>query len=209
MTLSLSNFEKSYGNQQILSIPDLDLNHGIYWIKGENGSGKSTLFKSICGISPFEGEILLDRYSCKKNPKSYRKLVSYSEAEPIYPDFLTQKDLITFYAKTRKSGQDQINTLVEELGTSAYLNQSVKTFSSGMLKKTGLLLAFLGDVKLIVLDEPFITIDKNSTNKLVELILQYYQRGVTFLISSHIKDGGEQLPITMSYCIKEKTLVEV
>ncbi|MTI37883.1 ABC transporter ATP-binding protein, partial [Fulvivirga lutimaris] len=138
MTLSITNFRKSYESQQILGIPNLKLNHGIYWIKGGNGSGKSTLFKTICGISPFDGKISLDGFSCKRDPKLYRQLVSYSEAEPLYPDFLTQKDLILFYAKTRKANQIQVDALINQLDTNSFLNQPIKTFSSGMLKKVGL-----------------------------------------------------------------------
>jgi len=51
--LRFNDFSKRYNDQLIITIPDLELNAGIYWIRGENGSGKSTLFKSIAGLIPF------------------------------------------------------------------------------------------------------------------------------------------------------------
>lgn len=204
--LSISNYKKSYNSQLLLEIPKMVLDHGIYWIKGDNGSGKSTFFKSICGIIPFEGDCEVDGLSVKKNNVAYRKLVNYSEAEPLFPEFLTQKDVVKFTANTLKTDQEQIDRLTSRLGTSDYYHQAVGTYSSGMLKKTGLVMAFLGHPKLIILDEPFITIDRQSTDKLVRLIEEYYQAGTTFLISSHVSEGGEQLPIEETFQISNQRL---
>lgn len=204
--LSIRSYKKLYSNQLLLEISKMDLDHGIYWIKGDNGSGKSTFFKSICGVIPFEGDCEVDGLSVKNDNVSYRKLVNYSEAEPVFPKFLTQKDLIKFAANTQKADQEQINELTSRLGTIDYYHQAVGTYSSGMLKKVGLIMAFLGNPKLIVLDEPFITIDRQSTDKLVELIVEYYQAGTTFLISSHIGEGGEQLPIKEVFQITNQKL---
>jgi ABC-2 type transport system ATP-binding protein len=204
--LSIRNYKKSYSNQLLLDIPKMDFDHGIYWIKGDNGSGKSTFFKSICGIIPFEGDCIVDGLSVKNNNVSYRKLVNYSEAEPLFPAFLTQKDLVKFAANTQKADQKQIDDLTARLGTSDYYHQAVGTYSSGMLKKTGLVMAFLGNPKLIVLDEPFITIDRQSINELVKLIEEYYKAGTTFLISSHVSEGGEQLSVEDTFQIVDQKL---
>jgi len=132
--------------------------------------------------------------------------VNYSEAEPLFPEFLTQKDLVTFTALAKQAEKEQVQNITSRLGTTEYLDQPVNTYSSGMLKKTGLVLAFLGRPKLIVLDEPFITIDTKSTDALVTLIKDYHQSGTSFLISSHVTDGQDQLPIAQTYQIGNKTL---
>lgn len=54
-----------------------------------------------------------------------------------------------------------------------------------MLKKAALLLAFLGNPQLIILDEPFTTIDVEAQEKLLHLIKTYQSKGINFLISSH------------------------
>lgn len=204
--LSIRNYKKFYNNHLVLDIPKLDLYHGIYMIKGDNGSGKSTLFRSICGIVNFEGDCQMDQFHIKTDMVAYRNLVSFSEAEPIFPEYLTQKDLIKFIVKSRGANQYQIENLISKFDTTGYYQQPVSTYSSGMLKKTGLILAFLGEPKLIVLDEPFITLDLQTTKLLTQLIQEVYESGVTFLISSHINQGGDQLPITKNLTIKSKRL---
>ena len=67
----------------------------------------------------------------------------------------------------------------------SYLKNKLNTYSSGMLKKLSLLVAFVGDPKLVLLDEPFITLDTDAVSALDQIIANCYQNGVSFLISSH------------------------
>lgn len=179
------NYSKRYESRLVLHVPEMELNAGVYWLKGENGSGKTTFLKSIAGLIPFEGTIELQGISIKQEPMNYRRLVSYAEAEPLYPAFLTGDDLIKFYLQTRQAEPEQVNYLADMFGTSSYRNQKVGAYSSGMAKKLSLLLAFLGKPKLILLDEPFITLDQKSLQVLPELISNYSQQGTSFIISSH------------------------
>ncbi|MCB0495981.1 MAG: ATP-binding cassette domain-containing protein [Cyclobacteriaceae bacterium] len=207
--LQLKHFSKSYGSTPILDIDDFQLEKGLYWLQGPNGTGKSTFFKCISGIISFEGDCVLEETNSKKHPVAYRKKISYCEAEPEFPDFLTQKDLIGFLAKARNATQQQIEHLQEVLGTDGYTTQPVGTYSSGMLKKTGLLLALLGTPKLIVLDEPFTAIDHGSVDKLVQLVDEYQQAyGTSFLVSSHIDSGHYHLPFDKVYKIDNKAIIE-
>jgi ABC-2 type transport system ATP-binding protein len=108
--LQFKNFKKLYGGFPALRIDELAIDPGIYWIKGVNGSGKSTLLKSIAGILSFDGDILLDDdISIKKQPVAYRQLVNFAEAEPVFPEFLTGKEMIALFmqAKGAPAGQEQ------------------------------------------------------------------------------------------------------
>jgi ABC-2 type transport system ATP-binding protein len=141
--LVLDDFRKIYNSQVILSIPNLKFEPGIHWIKGANGAGKSTLFKSIAGIIPFEGDITLNDLRLKKDHVSYRKVVNYSEAEPLYPGFLTAKDLTRFVGTAKGSSPEQQDYYVQRFGISSYFEKACDTYSSGMLKKLSLAMAFL------------------------------------------------------------------
>jgi ABC-2 type transport system ATP-binding protein len=208
--LLIENYRKAYDQQLILQIPQFAFDNGIYWIKGPNGSGKSTFFKSICGIISFQGEVTLDSISLKKDPVTFRKKISYAEAEPQYPGFLTLKDLMMFVAVARKASTSQRHEIIELFGMGDYMEQPVKTYSSGMLKKASLALAFLGSVKVICLDEPFTTIDHESLHTFTKLINDYNEyHGVTFLISSHVEDPDIQLKYTESYKIARQTIMKL
>jgi ABC-2 type transport system ATP-binding protein len=207
MVLEINQLRQRYGEREILSIPSFGIEKGIYWVQGENGAGKSTLFRTLAGMLPFEGSVKLDgRYDLKNDPVEYRLRLNLGEAEPLYPSFLTPSDLIAFVAEAQKASREQSDKLIEAFGIN-YLSNPFGSCSSGMVKKVSLLLAFLGDPSLIILDEPLITIDREAREVLFELIKEYHRRGVTFLLSSHQLFEQEGLHISQSFRLKNKTLI--
>jgi ABC-2 type transport system ATP-binding protein len=206
--LQFQNFTKSYGNYPALKIENLQLQAGIYWIKGVNGSGKSTLLKSIAGILAFDGDILIDNtISVKKQPVAYRKLVNFVEAEPVFPDFLTGSEMIALFADAKDAPAGQEEGYIKSMGMQSFVGHPVGTYSSGMMKKLSLLLAFLGKPKLILLDEPLITIDTASLAVLNTWIRERHeQEGTSFLLSSHqiLEDGS--LPVSGELLVEDQTL---
>lgn len=205
--LVLRNYAKRYQGTLVLEFKELMADRGIHWIKGSNGSGKSTLFKSIAAIIPFDGEITLGDINLKRHPIAYRKLVNFAEAEPAFPGFLTAKDLIRFIGKTKNATLRQQDLYTKAFCVDEFFNKPCDTYSSGMMKKLSLVLAFLGDPKLIILDEPLITLDESSRKVLMSMILNSVDKGIMFLISSHQLLDDFPLPITGSYSIRNKTLV--
>ena len=206
--LSFKNFNKFYNNICILEIENLFLGEGVYWVKGINGSGKSTLLKSVAGIISFKGEILLnEKISINKHPVAYRRLVNFAEAEPIFPDFLRGRDLIQLFLASKKAVKNQENSLLENMQMSGYIDQPIRTYSSGMLKKLSLVLAFLGKPDLILLDEPLITLDKKSVETLYQWISESHKKtGVNFLITSHQPLEAAVLSYTQTIQVTERKL---
>jgi len=208
--LQIPKLIKSYGKIGILNIKNVKISQGLYWIQGTNGAGKSTFLKAIAGIISFEGKCSIDGINIIDEPVEYRRKISYCEAEPEFPDFLTQKDLLHFAGKARGASKEQISNLQEKLDTKLYENQPLKTYSSGMLKKMGLLLAFLGKPSIILLDEPFTAIDYQSVDNLIDLIKTYRDsHSTTFLVTSHIDSGHYHLAFDKVFKIEDKTLSEI
>ncbi|MCF6403653.1 ABC transporter ATP-binding protein [Chitinophaga filiformis] len=185
--LSLRHIVKSYHEVVVLDIPGLELDYGVYWLLGGNGAGKTTSMKVMAGLIPFQGDILLENnISCNKQPVQYRRLVNYAEAEPLYPGFVTGSDLVSLYVKTKGKGYKDIQEVIDLLGVASFIHQPVSSYSSGMLKKVSLLLAFTGQPKVILLDEPLITLDTQSVPLLYTMVDEFHrQYGVTFCITSH------------------------
>jgi len=207
MVLEISQLTQRYGEREILSIPDFAIERGIYWVQGENGAGKSTLFRTLAGMLPFEGSVRIDgRYDLKKHPVGYRLRLNLGEAEPLYPAFLTPADLIAFVAEAQRAPAGQSERLTEAFGIN-YLQNPFGSCSSGMVKKVSLLLAFLGEPSVIILDEPLITIDREAREVLFGLIKEYHHNGVTFLLSSHQLFEQEGLHVSRSFRLKNKTLM--
>ncbi len=205
--LHLKNFRKAYGTTEIISIAELKLQPGIYWLKGTNGSGKTTLMRSIAGMVPFEGVIEVSGVSIREDRMKYTSSINYAEAEPIYPGFLTGNDLIAFYKKTKPTPEENINYLTNTFGTNLFSANRVATYSSGMTKKLSLVLAFMGAPKLILLDEPLITLDTATVESLRAIIKQKLNEGVSFLITSHQDIGLTDVPMS-TLEVLNKTLLQ-
>lgn len=205
--LEICDFEKQYGERVILKIAKFSIEPGITWIKGENGSGKSTLFKSLAGLVPFSGAVRFsDGVSLKKEPVQFRSRVTYSEAEPVYPVYLTAHDLIHFVGEARKTSVSQQEYYINAFGIGSFINTPCGSYSSGMLKKVSLVMAFLGDPSLIILDEPLITLDANARNVLTALISERLAAKETaILVSSH--QPIESNSISRNYTIRDQTLI--
>ena len=207
--LQFKNFSKSYNNRLIISVPDLHLEAGTYWVRGENGSGKSTLFKSLAGMIPFEGTITLDgTLDLLVHPIEFRRRVHFAEAEPVFPGFLTAHDLIQFMAATRGASDAQVDHIVTHFGIDRFLHQRCETFSSGMLKKVSLAMAFVGMPQVLILDEPLITLDDQARAALVRLTLDTQRdHPMITLVSSHQTAELPTLDIKTTSRIIDRQLV--
>lgn len=208
LMLQFTHFSKTYQGRAVLRIDSFVFAPGIYWIQGANGSGKSTLLKSIAGVTPFEGDILLaGQLSVKKQAVAYRRLVNFAEAEPVFPEFLTGLELIHLFKAAKNGPFHQEDFYLESLQMTSYVHEPVGTYSSGMLKKLSLVLAFLGRPTCILLDEPLTTLEAAAIPVLCSWIVnQQAQEGTSFLLSSHQALTGELLPVMRKLLVEQATL---
>jgi ABC-2 type transport system ATP-binding protein len=206
--LKIINFRKSYHRDLILQIDDLTIASGISWIRGSNGAGKSTFLKAAAGIVAFDGDLdLSSGISLKKQSVAYRKCVNFAEAEPVFPEFLTGTDLIGLFIKAKDAPKRQEDYFIESMAMGSYVSNPVGTFSSGMLKKLSLVLAFIGNPELVLLDEPLITMDSEALKMLYAWISEsYIQKGTSFLLSSHQSLENKLLPDVKELLVANQTL---
>jgi ABC-2 type transport system ATP-binding protein len=206
--LQITNFSKTYQGRAVLRIESFAFAPGTYWVQGANGSGKSTLLQAIAGVTPFEGDIqLAGQLSVKKQAVAYRRLVNFAEAEPVFPKFLTGRELIRLFRAAKNGPPNQEDFYLESLQMGAYVHESVGTYSSGMLKKLSLVLAFLGQPTCVVLDEPLTTLDAEAIPVLCSWIAsQQAQQGTSFLLSSHQAFAAGLLPALQQVVVEHGTL---
>lgn len=207
--LSLHQFQKRYQQHLILEIGSLDLPPGAYWIQGENGSGKSTLFKAIAGLIPFEGSICYNDLDNRKHRVAFHQRLGFAEAEPAFPEVLTGRDLVAFAAATKHVAQDEYAALTAAFGIELFYDQAIRTYSTGMLKKLSIALALLGQPELIILDEPYITLDRAGRETLDDILRKRLERGGTLLFSSHQEPTANGLPVSACFRISAKQLVRL
>lgn len=207
--LELTTVQKSFNGKAVLDIPSLQLGPGIYWLKGANGSGKSTLLKILGGLLPFRGDVKLEGISQTKEPVAYRHLVNHSPAEPVFPAFISGDELVDFTKAIKKGSSQQISFIKEALEVGAYTANPTGSYSSGMLKKLSLLLAFTGQPKWILLDEPFTTLDIAAQQNLQTLIRQQTGSGISFILTSHHDVETPDLRFTRVFHLQDTQLKEL
>ena len=207
-SLLIENFTKHYGDSLALTITRWELHAGIYWVRGGNGSGKTTLFRALGGLHPCEGTVRFnDGVELHIHPVEFRKRVNYSEAEPLFPAFLTPKELIRFIGWSKNATPGQQDYYTRFFGVKDFFEKPCGQLSSGMLKKVSLTLAFLGEPQLIILDEPLITLDDESRELLLQAIQETLkERNVMFLTSSHQEMDAQQFNFNQVVRLNNKTL---
>lgn len=151
--------------------------------------------------------MLNNQYDIRRQPIDYRLRVNYSEAEPIFPEFLSAWELIQWVGTAKRATAQQVDELIDAFAIRDFMKTPVGTYSSGMLKKTSLVLAFLGSPNLILLDEPLITLDQAATATVAQLVDGHHKRGVSFLLSSHQDFNLSALPINSIWQVADQTLV--
>lgn len=206
--LRISDYRKKYQDLPVLNIPDLYLPNGIFWLKGTNGSGKSTLLKSLAGILYFEGNVILnEQISLKKDAIAYRTLVNFAPADPMYPDFLSGEEMVKMFAAAKSGSMQQAEQYLSDMNMNSYIKDELGSYSSGMLKKLSLVLSFLGHPKLILLDEPLITVDVDSLKVLFSWIKQKHEKDdCSFIIASHQPIEDNELEITSKLDVQNQTV---
>ena len=191
--VSIQNLYKRFGKNQVLSGVDLEIAEGgIFAILGPNGSGKTTLIKSILGmVIPNKGSISVYSENIK-NSASYRKKIEYLPQIANFPSNLKVKELIKMIKDLRDDKKDEQH-LIDLFQLTPFLNKKLGTLSGGTKQKVNILLTFMFDSPIIILDEPTTGLDPISLIHLKELIQNEKANGKTIIVTSHIMSFVEEV----------------
>ena len=184
--IQVENLYKKFGKNEVLKGLDLTIDKGgIFAVLGPNGSGKTTLIKSILGmVVPNKGTIAVSGISIKKNWK-YRKEIDYLPQIANFPGNLKVKELVRMIKDLRQM-PSQEEKLIEIFQLESFLDKKLSTLSGGTKQKVNIVLAFMFDCPLLILDEPTTGLDPASLISLKKLIQKEKANGKTILITSHI-----------------------
>lgn len=191
--VSIENLHKKFNKNKVLSGVDLSITEGgIFAILGPNGSGKTTLIKSILGmVIPNKGTIKVLGKNIK-NSSSYRHKIDYLPQIANFPNNLKVKELIKMIKDLRgNTNEDQ--RLIELFTLQPFLDKKLGNLSGGTKQKVNLVLTFMFDSPLIILDEPTTGLDPISLIRLKNLIQTEKAKGKTILITSHIMSFVEEV----------------
>lgn len=202
--IHIDNLHKRFGKNQVLSGVELTIKSGgIYAILGPNGSGKTTLIKSILGmVIPNRGTInVLDTNI--KNGWRYRKEIDYLPQIANFPSNIRVGELIRMIKDLRQKPSEE-DRLIALFGLEPFLDKKLGTLSGGTKQKVNIVLTFMFNSPLMILDEPTTGLDPGSLIRLKKLIQEEKEKEKTLLITSHIMQFVEEVADEIVYLLEGK-----
>ncbi len=191
--LTTHALSKKYKRHMAVNGADMSIDKGdIYGFVGENGSGKTTIIRLITGlIFPHSGNFELFGVSntSKNIGTARRRIGAIVEAPSIYMNMSAYDNLKTQCLLLGINDDKKILSALSDVGLGELYSDKkhAGNFSLGMRQRLGIAMALLGDPEFLLLDEPMNGLDPAGIVEIRELVLKLNrERGITFLISSHI-----------------------
>ena len=202
--IQIANLQKSFGKNQVLQGLDLLFDQpGITAILGPNGSGKTTLIKCLLGmVIPSAGEILVNGQSVK-HQWAYRDKIDYLPQIARFPDNLTVRELLKMIKDLRARTADDLH-LIELFELEPFLDKKLANLSGGTRQKVNIVLAFMYDSPILILDEPTVGLDPVAMIKLKELLLSEKAKGKIILFTTHIMSFVEEMADDVLFLLEGK-----
>ena len=157
---------------------------------GPSGCGKSTLLNIISGLDKnYDGSVKIEN-----NKKTSEKNISYMFQTPRLFPWLTAIENVKFPIKDNKNSEKIAFDLIKKVGLEKYVNQYVNRLSGGMQRRVAMARAFAPNPKVLLLDEPFISIDSKISESLRKLLIQLWKKNKpTIIFVTHDLDEAIEL----------------
>ena len=217
--LTARSLGKRYKNFKALNDFSIHVPKGaIYGFVGKNGAGKTTFIRLVCGLQePSSGSYAI--YGTENNDpgisRCRRRMGAVVETPSIYQDMTAEDNLKEQYRIIGLPSFDSIPELLRLVGLENTGKKKAKHFSLGMKQRLGIAIALAGNPDFLILDEPVNGLDPQGIIEIRELILKLNrEKGITFLISSHILDELSRLAthygfIDSGHMVKEMSAAEL
>ena len=185
--LRIEGLVKHYGRTEAIRGIDLEVDRGeVFGFLGPNGAGKSTTIRCLLGfLRPTSGRASAFELDATRDGVALRRRVAYVPGELRLPDRITGSELVASIGRLR-GGFDPIRrtALAERLRLD--LDRPLRALSTGNRRKVALLLAFLADAELLILDEPTNGLDPLMQREFLALVREARGAGKTIFLSSHV-----------------------
>lgn len=197
--IRIQGLSKRFGDTLAVDDVNLDVRAGsFYGIVGPNGAGKTTTLSMVTGLlRPDSGTITVNGIDVWREPDKAKRAIG------VLPDRLRVFDRLTgsqllYYAGVLRgldgaTVRSRVADLARAFGLEDALGRLVTDYSVGMTKKIALAGAMIHSPRVLVLDEPFESVDPVSAATVIEILQRYVAQGGTVVLSSHGMELIEQV----------------
>jgi ABC-2 type transport system ATP-binding protein len=185
--LSTHELAKTYGDAPALAPVDLEIAEGErVALLGHNGSGKTTLLRLAAGLlEPTGGSATVLGYPV--GSIEARAATSYLGDQPVFYDDLSVWEHLEYIAKLHghDDWEDHASDLLETVGLLDRRDDLPMTFSRGLRQKAAITLAFIRPFEILLVDEPFVGLDRTGRDALLDLFKRVHADGAALVVATH------------------------
>ena len=192
--IAVSGLHKRFGENVAVDGINLEVRAGsFYGIVGPNGAGKTTTLSMITGLlRPDSGTIHVHGIDVWADPIAAKRATGVLPDRLRLFDRLTGAQLLYYSGVLRGLEAETVRARAADLaaafGLDSALDRLVADYSAGMAKKIALACAMIHSPRVLVLDEPFESVDPVSAVNVTEILQRYVASGGTVILSSHGMD---------------------
>ncbi|HET9347116.1 MAG TPA: ABC transporter ATP-binding protein [Candidatus Limnocylindrales bacterium] len=184
---------KNYGDLVAVDRLNLEVKAGeIFGLLGQNGAGKTTTILMLLGLTePTGGQARVVGLDPARYPLEVKRRVGYMpDAVGFYTD-LTGRENLRYTSRLNRIpaplAESTIDAVLEQVGLTSRADDTVETYSRGMLQRLGIADALVKDPDVLILDEPTTAIDPLGVVEILDLLRRLVrERGMAILLSSHL-----------------------
>ena len=198
--IEVTNLTKRFNGFTAVDHVSFDVKKGeVFGLLGPNGAGKTTTIRMLSTLTrPSEGTATVGNYDVIKDDNEVRKLIGLVSEKIIMYDRLTAKENLWFFGSLYNIPKKVLNTRIDELLGLVQLgdwkDSQVGTFSSGMRQRMNVIRAMLNMPEVLLLDEPTLGLDPQSTVEVREFVRKINRENKTTLIlTTHMMTEADML----------------
>ena len=170
----------------------------FYGLVGPNGAGKTTTLNMVTGLLvPDAGTAMILGHDVWSDVNTAKRMIGVMPQPDQIFDRLTGLQLLIYSGMLRGMSREETTRRAKDLLNAFDLAQAANTmvtdYSAGMTKKICLASAMIHSPRILVLDEPFESVDPVSSANLKDILVEYAQTGGTVIISSHVMTLVEKM----------------
>jgi len=193
------DLRKTFGDNEAVKGISFNILPGeIFSLLGPNGAGKSTTINMLsCLIEPTGGAAEIAGHSILTDSLGVRRAIGVVPQEIALYDSLTARQNLEFWGRLYDMGGKElarrIDEVLETVGLSDRAKDKIKTYSGGMKRRINIAAGLLHKPQLLFMDEPTVGIDPQSRRRILDMVRELRDRGMTVLYTTHYMEEAEEL----------------
>ena len=185
-------------NEAVKGISFSVLRGEIFSLLGPNGAGKTTTINMLsCLLDPTSGTAEIAGHAIPGDTLNVRRAIGVVPQEIALYDALTARQNLEFWGRlydmSGKALTGRIDEVLDQVGLADRAKDKVKTFSGGMKRRINIAVGLLHKPQLLFMDEPTVGIDPQSRRRILDMVRELRDQGMTVLYTTHYMEEAEEL----------------